>query len=145
MKNRVILRIKAMTKVEISGDALFPFKHIIDQDNYTKNLGKVMLRSHRQPCKPAKDENMIDGNLHESLQDLRGPLSAQTGSGSALSDVYHNTTPPPGLANMLRSPSGIATDWDWELVWGKFHVKARSKDRQIQDTMVASYSDIMEI
>lgn len=77
LKSHVILRIKDMTAVTISGDALLPFKQIVDEDNYTTCNGRLVRRQHRQPCETGKDATMIDGDHNEGLTELTWPLVSE--------------------------------------------------------------------
>ena len=138
LKNLVWLRITKIADNEISGHALFPFERFANQDDFqTSETGKFVLEPHRQPCKPAEDETMVDAGRDESLTELRGPLSAQTCDGRVLASVYLDTPAPPVNDEKL--------EWDWELVWVKFYTNTRSDHRQTQDMMVAPVSDIREI
>lgn len=135
-----------MTRDQISGDALFPFQQIIDQDNCSTDCsGNFVLETRRQPCQPAKSGKMIHGDLHESLHYLHGPLSTQTSDRSILADIHYNTPPPPGVAGNLGCPSAAAINWDRELVWAKFYMAQRRKHFYTRDIMVVAYSDILGI
>jgi hypothetical protein len=66
------LMITAFREAGISGHALFPFKKIVDEDNYSlKESGRFEHNTHRQPYEPSEGVEMIDGKFHPRLQDLR--------------------------------------------------------------------------